>query len=189
MKLKECCDILLAGGYFRARIPTLSPFDRVRFSTMRSNMLVCALPSPLTPTRQLFFAVTYRNTHLHRWLVELCGRSQQPIWMWMWTSSLRKIQPLDRGCTTLPHELERCQQHNTRSALSDSLVKALIKMKYPNPIQSHQIQVREECICQTFTSVVALVFKTTSSGSRLREPVSTPSVVGAGCHRDTSTDG
>ena len=29
LKLKECCDLLLAGGYFRARIPTLSPFDKV----------------------------------------------------------------------------------------------------------------------------------------------------------------
>lgn len=29
IKLKECCDMLLAGGYFRARIPTLSPFDKV----------------------------------------------------------------------------------------------------------------------------------------------------------------
>jgi hypothetical protein len=29
LKLKECCDMLLAGGYFRARIPTLSPFDKV----------------------------------------------------------------------------------------------------------------------------------------------------------------
>ncbi len=28
-KLKECCDLLIAGGYFRARIPTLSPFDKV----------------------------------------------------------------------------------------------------------------------------------------------------------------
>jgi hypothetical protein len=28
-KLKECCDVLLAAGYFRARIPTLSPFDKV----------------------------------------------------------------------------------------------------------------------------------------------------------------
>lgn len=28
-KLKECSDVLLAGGYFRARIPTLSPFDKV----------------------------------------------------------------------------------------------------------------------------------------------------------------
>lgn len=27
--LKQCCDLLLAGGYFRARIPTLSPFDKV----------------------------------------------------------------------------------------------------------------------------------------------------------------
>ena len=29
LKLKECCDLLLAGGYFRARIPQLSPFDKV----------------------------------------------------------------------------------------------------------------------------------------------------------------
>ena len=29
LKLKECCDLLLAGGYFRARIPTLSAFDKV----------------------------------------------------------------------------------------------------------------------------------------------------------------
>ena len=29
LKLKECTDLLLAGGYFRARIPTLSPFDKV----------------------------------------------------------------------------------------------------------------------------------------------------------------
>ena len=29
LKLKELCDMLLAGGYFRARIPTLSPFDKV----------------------------------------------------------------------------------------------------------------------------------------------------------------
>lgn len=28
-KLKECCDILLAAGYFRARSPTISPFDKV----------------------------------------------------------------------------------------------------------------------------------------------------------------
>ncbi len=28
-KLKECCDVLLAAGYFRARISTLSPFDKV----------------------------------------------------------------------------------------------------------------------------------------------------------------
>jgi hypothetical protein len=30
MKLKQCCDILVAGGYFRARIATLSPFDKAR---------------------------------------------------------------------------------------------------------------------------------------------------------------
>jgi hypothetical protein len=29
LKLKECCDLLLAGGYFRARLATLSPFDKV----------------------------------------------------------------------------------------------------------------------------------------------------------------
>eukprot|EP00457_Paulinella_chromatophora_P004194 gb/GEZN01004204.1/.p1 GENE.gb/GEZN01004204.1/~~gb/GEZN01004204.1/.p1 ORF type:complete len:633 (+),score=181.02 gb/GEZN01004204.1/:47-1945(+) len=29
LKLKECSDMFLAGGYFRARIPTLSPFDKV----------------------------------------------------------------------------------------------------------------------------------------------------------------
>ncbi len=28
-KLKECCDLLLAAGYHRARVSTLSPFDRV----------------------------------------------------------------------------------------------------------------------------------------------------------------
>lgn len=27
--LKKCTDMLLAGGYFRARISALSPFDRV----------------------------------------------------------------------------------------------------------------------------------------------------------------
>jgi hypothetical protein len=29
-RLKEVVDLLLAGGYFRARIPALSPFDKVR---------------------------------------------------------------------------------------------------------------------------------------------------------------
>jgi len=28
-KLKECCDLLVAAGYFRARLPGLVPFDRV----------------------------------------------------------------------------------------------------------------------------------------------------------------
>lgn len=28
-KLKECCDMLLAAGYFRARSPTIIPFDKV----------------------------------------------------------------------------------------------------------------------------------------------------------------
>src|SRR4051812_37895075 len=29
LKFKECCDLLLIGGYFRARIQSLSAFDRV----------------------------------------------------------------------------------------------------------------------------------------------------------------
>lgn len=30
MKLKESIDLLLAAGYFRARIKGLTPFDKVR---------------------------------------------------------------------------------------------------------------------------------------------------------------
>ena len=29
LRLKECCDLLLAGGYFRCRLPRLSAFDKV----------------------------------------------------------------------------------------------------------------------------------------------------------------
>jgi hypothetical protein len=29
LELKRCCDMLLAGGYHRARVATLSPFDKV----------------------------------------------------------------------------------------------------------------------------------------------------------------
>src|SRR5687767_7792781 len=28
-RVVECCDLLLAAGYHKARVPTLSPFDKV----------------------------------------------------------------------------------------------------------------------------------------------------------------
>lgn len=41
MKLRECIELLLAAGYFRARIKGLSSFDKVAESCVCAHM-VCA---------------------------------------------------------------------------------------------------------------------------------------------------
>jgi len=85
LKLKECCDMLLAGGYFRARIPSLSPFDKVVGGVV-----------------------------------------------WAITASAEEV------------DVDILFQENSsigeRIKLSEQLVRALISMKCPRPLQSHQIQ-------------------------------------------------
>ena len=85
LKFKEICDFLLAGGYFRVRISTLSPFDKV--------------------------------------IGGLC---------WSITASGIAVD-ID---LLFQEELQIGQ----RIALSEKIVKALIKMKCPLPLQPHQIQ-------------------------------------------------
>jgi len=85
LKLKECCDMLMAGGYFRARIPSLSPFDKVVGGVV-----------------------------------------------WAITASAEEV------------DVDILFQENSsigeRIKLSEQLVRALISMKCPHALQSHQIQ-------------------------------------------------
>jgi len=84
-KLKECCDLLLAGGYFRARMPSLTPFDKV--------------------VGGMVWSITASNVGVD---VDLLFEENSTI--------------------------------GERIKLSENIVKALIRMQCPTPIQSHQIQ-------------------------------------------------
>lgn len=85
LKLKECCDMLLAAGYFRARISTLSPFDKVVGG-------MC-------------------------WAITASGATVSVDILFQENSTIGQ-----------------------RIKLSENLVKALLQMKCPLPLQSHQIQ-------------------------------------------------
>mmetsp|Transcript_7207 Transcript_7207/g.13666 ORF Transcript_7207/g.13666 Transcript_7207/m.13666 type:complete len:631 (-) Transcript_7207:188-2080(-) len=85
LKLKECCDMLLAAGYFRARISSLSPFDKVVGG-------MC-------------------------WAITASGASVSVDILFQENSTIGQ-----------------------RIKLSENLVKALLQMKCPLPLQSHQIQ-------------------------------------------------
>lgn len=84
-KLKECCDLLLAGGYFRARIPTLSSFDKV--------------------VGGMVWSITASGVDVD---VDIIFQENATI--------------------------------GQRIKLSDQLVKAMVKMQSPHPLQAHQIQ-------------------------------------------------
>ncbi len=77
--------MLIAGGYFRARIPTLSPFDKV--------------------VGGMVWSITASNVDLD---VEILFEENSTI--------------------------------GQRIRLSENIVKALLKMQCPSPLQSHQIQ-------------------------------------------------
>ena len=85
LKLKECTDLLLAGGYFRARIPTLSPFDKV--------------------VGGLAWSITASGVDVD---VDVIFSENASI--------------------------------GARIRTSDQIVRAMVAMRCPHPLQSHQIQ-------------------------------------------------
>jgi len=85
LQLKRICDMLLAAGYFRARVPILSPFDKV--------------------VGGLVWGITASNVDLD---VDIIFQENSTI--------------------------------GERVRLSEQIVKALVKMKCPFPVQPQQIQ-------------------------------------------------
>lgn len=67
VKLAEILELLLAAGYFRARIKGLSPFDKVH----RTSLFIHTSPSNRAWTYKTMKNVTFsvsialRNTHKH----------------------------------------------------------------------------------------------------------------------------
>eukprot|EP00467_Chlorarachnion_reptans_P018897 CAMPEP_0114507390 /NCGR_PEP_ID=MMETSP0109-20121206/11984_1 /TAXON_ID=29199 /ORGANISM="Chlorarachnion reptans, Strain CCCM449" /LENGTH=640 /DNA_ID=CAMNT_0001686139 /DNA_START=37 /DNA_END=1959 /DNA_ORIENTATION=- len=85
LQLKRICDMLLAAGYFRARIPMLSPFDKV--------------------VGGLVWGITASNVNLD---VDIIFQENSTI--------------------------------GERVRVSEQIVKALVRMKCPHPLQPQQIQ-------------------------------------------------
>ncbi|GAB5354631.1 hypothetical protein AAMO2058_000135300 [Amorphochlora amoebiformis] len=85
LQLKRICDMLLAAGYFRARVPVLSPFDKV--------------------VGGLVWGITASNVDLD---VDIIFKENSTI--------------------------------GERVRLSEQIVKALVRMKCPHPLQPQQIQ-------------------------------------------------
>ena len=63
VKLTECIDLLLAAGYFRARIKGLTPFDKVCSSSILVYTLVL-LTRPLPPQRWMYCITNTRREGL-----------------------------------------------------------------------------------------------------------------------------
>ena len=115
LKLKECCDLLLAGGYFRARIPTLSPFDKV--------------------VGGLAWSITASGVEVD---VDVIFQENASIGQKMSGSGTETTSalPIPAASHLCPPVCVCCWSSKT----SDQVVKALVAMKCPFPLQSHQIQ-------------------------------------------------
>lgn len=61
VKLAEILELLLAAGYFRARIKGLSPFDKVSAHAHPNMLLAIATRSPTSTLSDIFTAVAAVN--------------------------------------------------------------------------------------------------------------------------------
>ena len=123
LKLKECCDLLLAGGYFRARIPTLTPFDKV-VGGLAWSITASGVDVDVDVIFQENASIGQKMSPLHY------NRIHN-----------RMLSGLVPSGNTAHRLLALCLcRVDASSKTSDQIVKAMVAMRCPFPLQSHQIQ-------------------------------------------------
>lgn len=111
MKLRESIDLLLAAGYFRARIKGLSPFDKIV-----GGMTWCIQASAFDVDVDLLFQ---ENSTI--------GQKMSALQVHLYVRLLLNFSP--------PPPLSTAFR-----ALTEKIVAVLPKMKCPHRLEPHQIQ-------------------------------------------------
>lgn len=118
LKLTQTIELLLAAGYFRARIKGLSPFDKVSYVNFDPLLWSVRFPG--------------------RWWHDLVHHNVQ-LWSKRRFTLPRKLKHWPENVSLLKY-LWSLLEYFLRSALTEKIVAVLPRMKCPHRIEPHQIQ-------------------------------------------------